>query len=325
MVNKFINRRLLFISMIVSGILLLILTSFCASNTNNEESVQNSNEANATHTREKPIIIWFHNVATTKAVILEKAISNGIISHVLLLYQHRLDAPFTGVMLDRTKQAVAVCKKYDTKIIWVRTLWPTHNVESFRYSDFFDPNYYARAIKEVQLEARAIGAEFTGIDIAPYGHFPFKKQLLWGGVGGVGSGKEYEPLLSAVKEAVSMSGQVDFVMPTYTAYPRYIYNVVVELGKWKIAEYTYYDNPKKINDRRRPFDIFGAYISTTKRNRRNPKTPFFTAKEILERQELWAHKHGLMLYPKEDRIERVAEIISAISSIHPERRQEAGK
>ena len=39
------------------------------------------------------------------------------------------------------------------------------------------------AIKEVQLEARAIGAEFTGIDIEPYGHFPFKKQLLRGDVG----------------------------------------------------------------------------------------------------------------------------------------------
>ncbi len=316
MVNEFINRRLLFIFTIVSGIVLLMLTNFCVSNTDSNIPVQEIDDSNAPQPKDKPIIIWFHNVPMTKAVILEKAISNGIISHVLLLYQHRLDAPLTGAMLDRTMQAAAVCKKYDTKIIWARTLWPTHNVESFRYSDFFDPNYYARAIKEVQLEARAIGAEFTGIDIEPYGSFPFKKQLLRGGVG---SGKEYEPLVSAVKEAVSMSGQVDFVMPTYTASPRYIYNVVVELGKWKIAEHTYFDNPKKINDRRRPFDIFGAYISTTKRNRRNPKTPFFTAKEILERQELWAHKRGLMLYPKEDEIKAVANQLSQIKTIVPEK------
>ncbi len=325
MVNKFIKRRLLFIFIILSGIVLLMLTKFCVSNTNSNIPVQEIDDSNAPQPKEKPIIIWFHNVPMTKTVILEKAVSNGIISHVLLLYQHRLDAPFTGAMLDRTMQAAAVCKKYDTKIIWARTLWPTHNVESFRYSDFFDPNYYARAIKEIRLEARTIGADFTGIDIEPYGSFPFKKQLLRGGVGGVGAGKEYEPLVSAVKEAVSMSGQVDFVFPTYTASPRYIYNVVVELGKWKIAEYTYYDEPKKRNDRRRPFDIFGAYISTTKRNPKNPKRPFFTAKEILERQELWAHKRGLMLYPKEDRIERVAEMLSAISSIHPKRRQEADK
>jgi hypothetical protein len=316
MVNEFINRRLLFIFIILSGIVLLMLTNFCVSNTDSNIPVQEIDDSNAPQPKDKPIIIWFHNVPMTKAVILEKAISNGIISHVLLLYQHRLDAPFTGVMLDRTMQAAAVCKKYGTKIIWVRTLWPTHNVESFRYSDFFDPNYYASAIKEVQLEARAIGAEFTGIDIEPYGHFPFKKQLLQGGVG---SGKEFKSLVSAVKEAVSMSGQVDFVMPTYTASPRHLYNVVVELGKWKIAEHTYYDNPKKINDRRRPFNIFGAYISTTKRNRRNPKTPFFTAREILERQDFWRDKRGLMLYPKEDEIKAVANQLSQIKTIVPEK------
>lgn len=322
MLNKFTNKRFLLIFIIVSGIVLLMLTNFCVSNTDSNIPVQEIDDSNAPQPKEKPIIIWFHNVPMTKAVILEKAVSNGIISHVLLLYQHRLDAPFTGVMLDRTMQAAAVCKKYGTKIIWARTLWPTHNVESFRYSDFFDPNYYINAIEGVRLEARAIGAEFTGIDIEPYGRFPFKKQLL---NGDVGSGKEFELLVSAVKKAASKSGQVDFMMPTYTRSPKHLYNIVAELAKWKIAEHTYFDDPKKINDRRRPFDIFGAYISTTKRNRRNPKRPFFTAKEILERQELWAHKHGLMLYPKEDRIERVAEMISTISSIHPKRRQEDGK
>ena len=67
------------------------------------------------------------------------------------------------------------------------------------------------------------------------------------------------------------------------------------------------------------FDIFGAYISTTKQNRKNPKTPFFTAREILERQDFWRDKRGLMLYPKEDEVEAVANQLSQIKTIIPEK------
>ena len=290
---------------IIAGVCCLYSDGKTAEN-RDTQSLSSSAEIVAT----KPMIVWFHNIATTKPKVLEKAISNGIVSHVLLLYLHPLDAPLKGPALVKVREAVEVCKKYKTKIIWCRTLWPTYKVEDIRKDSFFSPNYYITAIEQVKLEAKNIEADFTAIDTEPYGYFPFKSEFrkAW-------SDKDFNAVVQAIKEATAKEGQVDFVLPSYGPFKNHIYNALVELGKWKIAEHTYFDIPAKIKDKKRPYDVLGAYVNISKKNVKVPSAPFFTPEEILQRQELWARKKGLMLYPYEGNVEKVAEMITKISNI----------
>lgn len=287
-----------------------------------DERKVDANSPSLVPNQPRPVIIWFHNIATTKPKVLEKAIKNGIISHALLLYLHPLDSPIEGQVLKKVKKAVDVCKKYKVKIIWCRTLWPTYEVRGFRRSDFFDPRYYVEAIEKIRFEAKVIGVELTCVDNEPYGYFPFKSEF-----GKSWTKKNFNAITGAVKEAVSKTGQVDFVLPSYAAavFPNHPYNALVELGKWKIAEHTYFDIPKKIMDKKRPYDVLGAYVNISKKNVKVPSAPFFTLEEILQRQELWAHKKGLMLYPYEGNVEQIAEMLSKISDVQPKTTKKSGR
>ena len=97
--------------------------------------------------------------------------------------------------------------------------------------------------------------------------------------------------------------------------------MIVSLGtgslKIKIAEHTYYNIPFLHNDKRRPYDVFGAYVNTVTTNEKYPDRPYFTPREILERQDLWTHKKGLMLYPKEDKVRQVSEMLADITYVEP--------
>ena len=259
-----------------------------------------------------PAIIWFHNAATTELNTLTKAVSNSIITHVWIIHLHPHDVKLQDILL-QTLKAASICKKNGVKIIWARALWPSYEVKNLRKTILFDSNYYKNFIDEILEEARIIGAEFTGVDTEPYAFFPYKdiKKIPL-------SRKEFIAVKQAVESAVSDKGKIDFLMPASGASPTHIYNALLPLAKLRIAEDTYYDIPSKLKEKNRPFDVFGAYVNVSKENPKYPKAPFFTLREILvERRNLWRHKEGLMLYPKEDKINQLAEMLSRIGSIEP--------
>lgn len=269
----------------------------------------------------KPVIIWFHNAVTGKTHVLEKAVSNGIVTHVLMLYLNPEDAPLTK--LKNVSEAIKICKKYNVMVIWARTLWPNYKVKDFRRSDMSDPNYYKNSIKLIRAEARALGADFTGVDREPYALFPFKKIK-----GKPLSPREYYAIKEAVQKAIKEEGQLDFTLPAGGPFPNHIYDATMELGRLKIAEHTYYNIPWKIGGNareKRPYDIFGAHINVSEYNPRHPEAPFFTPREILERQDLWAHTKGLFIYPDDENIEKVAEMLSEISDIQPKTTNRSGR
>lgn len=299
---------------LITGIFLFAVNLMCLTDSNGKGQHIETNKPYPHEKRQRPIIIWFHNAASkkTNAQVLEKAISNGIVSHVLLLYLHPLDAPLKGPVLVKVREAVEVCKKYKTKIIWFRTLWPTYKVKSFTEQMLYDENYYASLIRIIREEAQTLKADYVGIDTEPYGYFPYKKKFKKQPL----SQKNYEQMQDAVNLAMQSVGAVDFLTPAGRLRGK-MFDAVSGLGNMKIAGFTYYDAPWTVSDPNTPFDIFGAYVSISKHNKAAPKYSYFTAREILERQKLWSHKKGVMLYPKDDEIEAIAEQISKIKEIVP--------
>jgi len=292
------HRYTLFIFVIV--LLFFFFVFFCNGDPNETASSSDS----------KPMIIWMHNAPVHKPAILEKALSSGIITHVWVLFLNPQDAPLPK--LNKARQAIEVCKKHNVKVIWARTLWPSYEVKKFRRSDMSDPNYYKHFIDTIRAEAQILGADYTAVDTEPYALFPFKeikKQPL--------KEKEYKSVRSAVRQAVSEKGQLDFVAPAGGAFLNHIYHPLSLLGKLRVAEHTYYDIPKKIKSKRRPYDIFGAFVNVMKYNEKHPRAPFFTPREILRRQDLWAHKKGLFISANHKNMQQVAEILSEIQYISP--------
>ena len=291
-------RATLFIFAII--LLVFFFVFFCNGDPN--EAVSSSDS--------KPMIIWMHNAPVHSPVVLEKALSSGIITHVWVLFLNPQDAPLPK--LNRARQAIEVCKKHNVKVIWARTLWPSYEVKKFRRSDMSDPNYYKNFIDIIRTEAQVLGADFTAVDTEPYTYFPYlevKKNPL--------SQKEFNAIKDAVDEAVAEKGQLDFLAPSCGYFPRHIYDAVKNMGELKVAEHTYYDIPRKIKSKKWPYDIFGAYVNVTKDNPRHPKAPFFTPREILERQDLWKHKKGLFISANHKGMGEVAELLSTIKYVRP--------
>ncbi len=107
----------------------------------------------------------------------------------------------------------------------------------------------------------------------------------------------FKVLNNAIQAAIKTEGQVDFVIGAGIIYPWHPYNATKSLGKLTITGHTYFDVPWRLNDNRLPYDIFGASVSITKGNKKFPEEPYFTPREILERQHLWSHKKGLFIFP----------------------------
>ncbi len=276
---------------------------------NSQKTAADVNDGNTVHNIDKPLIIWFHNGGHNKPDTLEKALSSGIVTHVLILYSNTQDTPLKKQ--ENAWGAVNICKKYKIPIIWCRCLWPSYG-RNFPRSGLFEQAYYENTIEQIRREAKILGAEFTAIDTEPYGYFPFKAELRKGF-----NKKDFDKMKQAVDGAIRKKGQLDFALPAAYAEPTHPYNALIQLAKIKIAEHTYYNIPALHNDKRRPYDVFGAYVSITTKNETYPDRPFFTLKEILERQDLWGHKKGLMLYPREDEIPQVVEAMNKITYIEP--------
>jgi len=243
---------------------------------------------------DRPMIIWFHDIETgTEALRL--ALSSGIFSHVLLEGVSELDKPDYFVK-PKFREALRVLHKYkNVKFIWCRWLYPGHKFDHFKLKDAFEVEYYTKTIRCLKQERKLLEADLIAFDAEPYVKCPLKtfpnRRI---------SESQFNMMRNTIMAAVEAEGKVDFVLPAPFIFPghlKHLYAATSEVGETVIAEHTYRDVPKMRNDKRRPYDVFGAYVSMSKEDLKNPKKPYFTPREILERQELWSHKRGLFIYP----------------------------
>jgi hypothetical protein len=303
-------------SLVVIVLMLLLVASltYAADGSQNAPNMV-GNKGEAAEPPAKPMIIWWARLEDDHET-LRLAISSGIFSHVMLRGLHRFDRPDYSTN-SNLKKALNLCKKKGVKVIWTRWLYPGYEVNNFRFEDIFDAQYYVQQLREIRKEAKLMGIDLVAFDAEPYGNSPLKPLKLY--PPRKLSETEFNALNNAVKNAIKVEGQVDFILPAGTGLPRHLYNATRSLGKLVIAEHTYRDIPAKIKDKRRPYDIFGAYVSVTKKDPTGQKTPVFTPKEILERQTLWAHKKGLFVYPSHvpDISAAVALEFSKIKTIRP--------
>ena len=311
---------------ICAGIAMLAMFVPCAAetrrNNSNYEPGQDPNKTNSTITiPAQPIIIWFHTVGKDPN-ILRIALSGGVFTHVMLSGVHYDDIPDYFSRRDCDfQELLKICKQANIKIIWNRWAWPGYNFKNFTWDDIFNPAYYAKQIRHIKKEARQIGAHFTCLDFEPYGK-SLVKPLRIGNM----PEKEYSQLTQAVETAVEQVGQVDYIMPAAYPYPyftrfeRDMYRPLQKLGKLSIAEHTYYNNPAYFHYPDNTFDVFGAYCRKDPNNLGVPSCPYFTPREILERQDLWKHKKGLFIYPGEGKnaLETALEF-SKIRRLRPKR------
>lgn len=261
-------------------------------------------------TKKQCLIIWYHNIASTDPNVLSVALNNPHITHVILKHLYFLDAPLEGKIKKKVLKAVNICKSNNVEIIWSRPLWPLYNIDDFVYSDFFDTQYYIRCLNNIKSESKILDVNLVALDAEAYGYFPFKDKFKkqW-------NIQELKKIKFAIKSAIEITGKADFIIPSYGAFENHIYNVLVDLGELKIAGHTLYDIPKKLNDPRRPYDIFTAYLNITKDNIEKPYALYFTPEEIFNRKELWINKKGLVLYPYEKNKMPVSIMISSINML----------
>lgn len=164
--------------------------------------------------------------------------AKGWFTHVAILTRSPQETP-DAIRHPDVLRAVAICGIQGLKVIWGRRLWvswPSDELEapmptkwSYRYA-----SYYAAAIARVQAEALAIGAVGTMLDAEPYGD-SVQKEIL-----------KSEPellerprILSAIGDAVSVTGQVDFITPTSSMNPNAYPWSMAGLGKWRMDQKTY--------------------------------------------------------------------------------------
>lgn len=263
----------------------------------------------------RPIVIWYQDPWRDPNVV-RLVLNNNIFSHVMLVGLHKFDSP-NYYKKPFVKETIRLCKEKGVKVIWTRWLYPGYRFEKFKNQDAFEAMYYVQQIRLLRQEARLLGVDLVAFDAEPNANATMKslkRRKL--------PRDEFEKMRNAVKTAVAVEGQVDFILPAgQRTYLQHMYNAARYLGKHVIAEFTYYDLPGKIKNTKIPYDIFGAYVSVTKENKNHPHLPYFTASEILERQDLWAHKRGLFIYPGYPRkdADAVALEFSKITSIHPVR------
>ncbi|MHC4122471.1 MAG: hypothetical protein ACYSSI_02770, partial [Planctomycetota bacterium] len=246
---------------------------------------EKANEANVS----RPVVIWFHNVPTFSLASLDTATKSGVVDYVLLLHLHPLDAPLPDEKADR---AIEICRKNNVPFIWCRTLWPTYkNADLLQEKDLYQPENYINILNRIKFEASVLGTAYSAVDTEVYGNNPLRryyKQKL--------PGELYEKISAAIQKTMEQTAPVDYVLPSMGYYEMHIYDILANLGRLKIAEHTYYDIPSKLADNRLPHDVFGAFLSITKKNKKHPKAQFFTVEEVFERSSLWKDKHGIMLF-----------------------------
>jgi hypothetical protein len=301
---------------VAAGLITGIITS-CFSNDIKSEPNKTVESPFSDVPEKRPMIIWFQDIETGPEA-LDLALSSGFFSHVLLEGVNYLDRQDYYTVPKFRKSLEVLRNHKEVKIIWCRWLFPGHNLDNFKLEDVFDANYYIRQIQHIREEAKLMGADLFAFDAEPYVKCPLlalpNRRI---------PENKFDTMREAIRAAVQRVGKVDFVLPApfiFSGSLKHLYEATSEIAGNTIAEHTYRDVPGMRDDKRRPYDIFGAYVNITKIDPNNPNMPFFTPKEILERQELWSHKKGLLIFPGlYDKAIPVAREFSKISSIRPKK------
>ncbi|MFA5238678.1 MAG: hypothetical protein WC476_03075 [Phycisphaerae bacterium] len=265
----------------------------------------------------EPIVIWHFRPNDDSLESLELALSTGLINHVSIGAFHRKDA---GVWRKKGKnpdyrKSIEIARKYNVKVIWKRPLWPFWVNEGISYNTFFDVEYYVNELKILREEAKELGADFVAIDVEGYGDSPLEPYLKepskWL------NKHELERLRETIRKVVEKAGKADFVWPVGWFNFDHTYVALAGLGENRVSECTYYDNASRLRKLKQNYEIFGAYLNTTKENKGNPKLPYFLPSEIFERSELWSHEKGVFLYPKESNSLAVAKALADYAKTLP--------
>lgn len=134
---------------------------------------------------------------------------------------------------------VRICKYFGLPIIWGRWLWvgwPSDKLEAPMPGEtcYVLPEYHATAIARVQAEAYSIGAAGTMLMAEPDGQ-PLVEAHLQAGFDDISRGL----MQRAIRRAVAVTGQVDFIYPAGSSDPRSYAWSVVDLGKLRLIHKTY--------------------------------------------------------------------------------------
>ena len=274
---------------------------------NDKKGVSDNSETEGSIKRDPPIIIWYWQYYYDKLNSLELVLESGLVNHVAVVTMNQVDFDFA---LDKKfQQAVSLVKESPAKLIWIRWLWPAYNIEGSNPQDLLDVNYYRRQIRNLREDGEQIGADYIGFDTEAYANSPLKKYLR--------SEKKLalnqnSRLSAIIEEVIELEGKIDFVLPAGSN-SMVTYNYISDIGEYRISETTYYDNTKRINSVKYPYEIFGAYVNTAKKNPNHSALPFFLVNEVFEKSEIWSDRKGLLLYPKERKALEVAEELKAYS------------
>lgn len=278
-------------------------------------------ESGAAQAPARPMIIWFHAFETDPE-LLRLVISGGIFSHVMFRGLHEFDRPEQVIFAHpNLRKVLSLCRDNGVEVIWLRYLYPGYRFRGITtFRSICHADYYAQRIRQVKKEGKRMGVSLVALDAEPYGQSPLKPLKLPKTY--KLTPEQYNALDNAVQAGVRAAGKVDFILPAVTPYRRHLYNATVALGKSVISEHTYRDIPWKLKDKRRPFDVFGAYVSTKKDDPEHPDGPgpFFTPREILARQDLWTQKKGLFIFPGYgEQLVEVVDEFSKIKKVRPAR------
>ncbi|MBN1123650.1 MAG: hypothetical protein JXA82_01485 [Sedimentisphaerales bacterium] len=256
---------------------------------------------------EKPEIIWCYGVGRHPLRSMQIAVDSGFITNVIMAVGNRETSDQLYKHYDTVQQAVAITKQADIKLTLVRYMWPSLP-EAAPLSLVFDLNHYLREIDLLKQEARQINADYIGFDLEPYNSTEIRQ---WISRKRTYQDRNEERLRGIVWEVIKRAGKVDYVYPAGSMSPYNPYNTLALLGKNRIAESTYYNNPTSLPQIKYPYEIFGAYLNTTTTNEYFPGSPYFLVEDIFESSDLWSKKKGLFMYPKEDKAQEVADALLA--------------
>lgn len=268
-------------------------------------AAQNIVEPNekSTISKPQPIIIWHFSSFWDSLSSLETALSSGLITHVSIGGPlHRKDDGDPKKM-QKALKAIKRCKIAGAKTIWIRWLWPGYSIDRTREEYLFDPNFYIQEINAIRAEGEKIGADFVAFDTEAYGKSPLsayhKGQQIF-------KTKDRKRLKYVVEAAINEAGKVDFILPAGWKGNRMPYLILAQLGTNRISESTYY-NHERIKNIKTPYEIFGAYVNTTRENEHSKVLPYFLIHEIFDNSHLWSDKKGLWLYHGKGKAEALAQ------------------
>lgn len=239
-----------------------------------------------------PHVIWFHNAALSGNKSLEFISTSHIVTDVLITTGHRYDKD--GAINNKIISTINILKNKNINLIWCRPLWPYYNNNDLTIDNILDPNYYINEIDILKAEGKTLGANYIALDTEPYGYSPLKiylkhehRQRL--------SGQQWQQLQDTVTYALELTRGVDFILPAGSSDCDHPYNILAQLGQYRISENTYYDKPVH-ECPAVTYHITGVYVSLDKSNSKTPNCPYYTISDLFQRKHLWNNRRGIFIY-----------------------------